>query len=726
MEWKKLPLRPKLTLFILIGTLFVLLSSTAVIISSVTDQEEDLAYEQSIEIARKYANHFDADMKANHAIGQTIATSMSQYNSADREEVNNILRELLETNPDLVGTYVCYEPNAFDGKDSEYVGASGHDATGRFIPYWNKLTGELVVDPLLDYDTLDYYQVPKTTETYFVTEPYFYEGVFIISFVSPIMKDGQFIGMGGVDVSLNYLDEVVNRVKAFDTGYAFMTGNSGIMISHPTRKENVGFTTLYDNGIPEIDKMANEIKNGSSGYIETVDPITGKMSVMFYEPVRTSNFAFILVVPKDDMLAGVDALRERLMIISAISIIFMGGVAFLISESITRPINSIVGDFKEISDDAVNGKPGLRADTDVDIDFKKIPEGLNDILDVLQESNRLKEEMEKIIENSPAIVFKWRAENDWPIEFVSKNITQFGYSRDDLMIHETRYASMVHPDDLKRVENELDTNIKKGHGEFNIEYRILTKSGKERWVDERTFIRRDESGNAVLLQGIVVDIDERKRAEEKLLKVEDIRKKEIHHRIKNNLQVISTLLYLESEKFKEKDVIGAFKDSQDRVRTMALVHEELYQSEDMESICFAEYSRNLINYLSQSYIIGDSEVTIKLNVKDIYLSMDIGIPLGIIINELVSNALKYAFNEGESGRINIDMDHTGDEFTLIVSDNGVGIPEEIDFRDTESLGLQLVTTLVGQIDGSIELNREQGTKFTIKFEERIQNTAEMG
>ncbi|MCD4703555.1 MAG: PAS domain-containing protein [Methanosarcinaceae archaeon] len=725
MEWKKLPLRSKLTLFILVGTLFVLLTTTAVIISSVTSQEEELAYQQSIEIARKYANQFDADMKTDHAIGKTIAISMSQYNSADREEVNDMLRELLVTNPNLVGTYVCYEANAFDGRDNEYIDAPGHDVTGRFIPYWNKLTGELVLDPLLDYDSLEYYQVPKAIEADFVTEPYFYEGVFIISFVSPIMKEGQFVGIGGVDVSLNYLDDVMNQVKAFDTGYAFMTGNSGIMISHPTNKESVGFTTLYDYDIPKINKMADEIKNGSSGYIETVDPITGEISVMFYEPVQTSNFAFILVVPKDEMLAGVAALRERLMIIFAMSIIFMGGVAFLISESITRPINRIVDGFKDISDDAVSGKLDLRANTDVDIDFRKIPESLNEILDTLQESNRLKEEMEKIIENSPAIVFKWRTENNWPIEFVSKNITQFGYSRDELMTNNTLYASMIHPDDLKKVEDELNTNVKGGHSEFNIEYRILTKSGEVRWVDERTFIRRDESGDADLLQGIVVDINERKRAEEKLLKVEDIRKKEIHHRIKNNLQVISTLLYLESEKFMEKDVIDAFKNSRNRIRTMALVHEKLYQSEDMESVGFAEYSRNLINYLSQSYVLEDSKVTIELNVKDIYLSMDTAIPLGIIINELVSNALKYAFNDGEVGRINIEMDRAGDEFTLIVSDNGIGIPEEIDFRATESLGLQLVTTLVEQIYGSIELSREHGTQFTIKFEEHIQQTAEV-
>lgn len=828
-EWKNVPLRSKLILFIVIGVLLVLVTSTAVIISTVTNQEVDLAYEQSIEKSRGYANQFDVDMRKNHAIGQTIANSLAAYETADRDEVNDILKELAVKNPDLLGTYVCYEPNAFDGNDRTFVNAPGHDSTGRFIPYWNRISGDLQLDPLLNYDTSDYYQLPKKLKEEQIIDPYFYEGVFIVSYVTPIIKDGEFIGIGGVDVSLTYLDEVVSEVKAFDTGYAFMTGNTGILVSQPEQKDWIGYKTLYDFNVPEITAMADDIKGGEGGYIDTIDPTTGKEVVMFYEPIKTGDFSFILVVPKEEMLAGVVELRNNLIVISTISIIFMTGLAALIAGFVTRPIKEIVASFKDVSDAAVGGKIYARADTDVDIDFKDIPSGLNEILDAftkpmaetmhvanglakgelktrvtpglkgdfkdlgdtldrfaeklnniidesnsvlmafqkedftqkisikgegdfriltdgieetrqalykitteqkkakqelikyaeeLEHSNQMKEEMERVVENSPVIVFKWKAEKGWPIEFVSKNISQFGYSLEDFASGKVKYGDIVHPQDLPRVEAELQKKCDEGYNQFNIEYRILTKYGTVLWADERTFIRRDEDGNVNYLQGIIVNIDERKRAEEALIKIEDIRKKEIHHRIKNNLQVISTLLYLESDKFKDKKVKEAFRDSQDRVRTMALVHEKLYQSEDMESIDFADYTKNLINYLSQSYVVGNRDIKIDLKVEDIFLNMDTAVPLGIIINELVSNSLKYAFEDKkDKGTISVDIKHAGDNFTLTVCDNGCGIPEDIDFRETESLGLQLVTNLVEQIDGTITLDKEKGTKFIIQFTE---------
>ncbi|WP_318531506.1 histidine kinase dimerization/phosphoacceptor domain -containing protein [Methanohalophilus profundi] len=605
----------------------VLITSTAVIISTVTTQEEELAYDQSIQKAKNYANMFDIEMRSNQATGQAIAHSLTQYHSENRTEINNILLKLLEENPDLLGTYVCYEPNTFDGMDSSYVNTTGHDETGRFIPYWNRIPGNITLDPLLDYETSGYYQLPKKLKRDIVTEPYYYEGVFIVSYVTPIIREGEFIGIGGVDVSLNHLNDVVNKVKSFDTGHAIMTGNTGILISHPTNEELVGEKTLYDYDVPEITRMADEIKLGKSGYIETIDPITGKDVVMFYEPIKTSNFAFILVVPKDEMLAGVTDLRNRLLLISSISLIFMGAVAILITRSVTGPINEIVNDFKNISDAAIGGKLDERAETDVDIDFREIPEGLNDILNALENASQLREEMEKVVNNSPVIVFKWKAEKNWPVEVVSKNISQFGYSPEDFGPNGLGYGDIIHPDDLPEVEAKLGEICSGQETQFNIEYRILTKDGETRWVDERTFIQREQREiihhminkdndinshvsdlegkchDVKYLQGVIVNIDERKQAEEALLKIEDIRKKEIHHRIKNNLQVISTLLYLESEKFRDEDVLDAFNNSRDRVRTMALVHEKLYQSKDMESIDFADYSKNLINYLSQSYVL---------------------------------------------------------------------------------------------------------------------------
>jgi two-component sensor histidine kinase len=197
--------------------------------------------------------------------------------------------------------------------------------------------------------------------------------------------------------------------------------------------------------------------------------------------------------------------------------------------------------------------------------------------------------------------------------------------------------------------------------------------------------------------------------------IEQIRKKEIHHRIKNNLQVISSLLDLESDKFQDQKVIEAFRNSQSRVISMALVHEELYKSEDMESIDFSDYIIKLVNDLSHSYMMDTGDINIRIHIDAIFLDMDIAIPLGMIVNELVSNSFKHAFRPGDKGDILIDLSFDGEKFTLVVCDNGAGFPEEVNFRETESLGLQLVTTLVDQIDGTIELERTEVTRFIITF-----------
>jgi PAS domain S-box-containing protein len=844
------PLRTKMIVYTVLGVFLILTASTAVIISTVTTQEEKLAYQQSVEMASNYANQFDTDMKANLVVARTISTTMESYETADRDEALMILENLLRDNPHLLGTYVAFEPDSFDGKDAEFVNAPAHDETGRFVPYWNKMNGTASVAPLLHYDTSDYYQLPKATKGDVLTEPYFYEGVFMVSYVSPIIKDGNFVGIGGVDVSLDYVDEVVSEVRTFDTGYAFMVSNTGILLSHPTHKDWIGKKNLYDFEGEELKKASLDIKNGISGHLETTGPTTGKTVIMFYEPVETGDFAFVLVVPKEEMLAGVTDLRDRLLIISAISILFMAALAYMIARSVTKPINRIVDNFKSIAENAVKGELGVRADTDVEVDFREIPKGLNEILNAvvipiretmrvtnalakgelkervnvdvqgefreledtldkfsetlnmiiddsnavltafqhnnfkrpirvqgqgdfklltdgieetrlvldrvttqrreaekalieyarkLEHSNRLKEEMERIINNSPVIVFLWKYEEGWPIEFVSENVTRLGYEVEDFTSRKILYGDIVHPEDMEKVEVELARNVGSGCEDYSSEYRILTRSGEVRWVDERTFIQRDEKGE-VHLQGIILDITEHKKAEEALLQMEEIRKKEIHHRIKNNLQVISTLLYLESGNFNDEKVIEAFRDSQHRVKSMALVHEKLYQSEDMISVDFADYIQNLTNYLFGAYSVGDRNISLKLDVDNVFLGMDTAVPLGIIINELVSNALKHAFSEGESGEICVclkkegngrtgtEPEHarTGKEnkaeiqgncFSLVVRDNGKGFPEEIDFRETDSLGLQLVITLVDQIEGSIELDIGMGTKFGIRFRE---------
>jgi len=146
---------------------------------------------------------------------------------------------------------------------------------------------------------------------------------------------------------------------------------------------------------------------------------------------------------------------------------------------------------------------------------------------------------------------------------------------------------------------------------------------------------------------------------------------------------------------------------------MALVHEELYRSKDMESIDFSDYLIKLVNELSYSYIIEKESLHIKTDVETVFLDMDTAIPLGMIVNELISNSFKHAFSPRQKGEIHVNLSLDKEKLTLVVGDNGIGFPENINFRETDSLGLQLVTTLISQIGGIIELERDKGTRFRI-------------
>jgi two-component sensor histidine kinase len=232
---------------------------------------------------------------------------------------------------------------------------------------------------------------------------------------------------------------------------------------------------------------------------------------------------------------------------------------------------------------------------------------------------------------------------------------------------------------------------------------------------------------------VLTDLTEEKKNEEMLAHTETIRKKEIHHRIKNNLQVISSLLDLQAEKFKNREcikdseVLEAFRESQNRVISMALIHEELHEGKGGDTLNFSLYLKKLIESLFQTYWLGNTDININIDMEEnLFFDMDTAVPLGIIINELISNSLKHAFIGRDEGEIRIKLyrersiefeseDCESNSFTLIVSDDGVGIPESLDLENPDTLGIQLVASLVDQLDGKFGLKRNNGTEFTIRF-----------
>jgi PAS domain S-box-containing protein len=230
---------------------------------------------------------------------------------------------------------------------------------------------------------------------------------------------------------------------------------------------------------------------------------------------------------------------------------------------------------------------------------------------------------------------------------------------------------------------------------------------------------RDTAGKSIGAIGIALDITERKHAEEQVkasLKEKEALIREMSHRVTNNLQVISSLLNLQAGYIPDGPSRRVFMESQTRLKALALIHEKLYQSEDLTSIDFSGYIRSLVVHLFRAYKTSAHAVAMQLDVDAVILDIDRAIPCGLIVNELVSNALKYAFPNGKTGEIRIDL-HEEEEkrLALIVSDNGVGFPAEMDFRQTASLGLQLVNTLTDQLEGTITLARNHGTTFKIVF-----------
>ncbi|MBK7455170.1 MAG: HAMP domain-containing protein [Anaerolineales bacterium] len=327
----------------LVLIIFVGLTLVSILMSG--SSEKKLAYDAASQMAANYANSFNVKMSTNQSIGKTLSYVMAGYQAANREETLLVIRGLVDNNPGILGAYVGYEPNAFDGQDKVYANQPGHDQTGRFIPYWNRLTGVMTLDPLADYETSDYYLIPKKTGADSVIEPYLYQGVLMTSYISPILdKSGNFLGIAGVDVSLNDLDTEVSKIKVFESGYALLVSNTTIFVSAPD-KDLIGQKTLADfakeKNNPQLEKVAEEILAGKTGYIQTTDPFNNNAVTMFFAPVQTGQWSLVVVAPDAEMLAGVNQLRLTLIIACLIGIFMMSILIWFIATRLTRPIVAI-------------------------------------------------------------------------------------------------------------------------------------------------------------------------------------------------------------------------------------------------------------------------------------------------------------------------------------------------------------------------------------------------
>ncbi|HEY3250366.1 MAG TPA: PAS domain S-box protein [Ignavibacteria bacterium] len=297
--------------------------------------------------------------------------------------------------------------------------------------------------------------------------------------------------------------------------------------------------------------------------------------------------------------------------------------------------------------------------------------------------------------------------------------TIFGYSRAEML---GNTLTMLMPEQMRNLHlSSLNNYIKTGKKKINwyaIEFKGRHKSGKEIPL-EISFSEYIKNGSHSFT-GIIRDISERKKKDEQIiqsLKEKEILLKEIHHRVKNNLQIIKSLLSIQLKFIKDKDAAAFITESMDRITSISLIHELLYKDRHLSKIEFNNYLRQITYHLFNVYGIDSERITIEVNANNIFLGIDAAVPCGLIINELLTNCLKYAFPGDRKGKIFIDINTYSDKgVTLRVFDNGIGISREFDINNPPSMGMQLVKTLATQLDGNIELeSNNNGTKFILKF-----------
>ena len=455
-------------------------------------------------------------------------------------------------------------------------------------------------------------------------------------------------------------------------------------------------------------------------------------------------------------------LEQTIMIVLLGFAVYLALSLFFVNRSIASPLQKLVKSAEIIGSGNLDHRTNISGKDEISqlsgkfdqmtTNLKAVTASKDDLNKEIIERKEAEKELENIFNLSPDMICVCTPEG----KFIKVNLScerVLGYTTDEIL--KLGWAKLVHPDDMENTNKEVEKQLK-GNSTINFVNRFRCKDGTYKileWqatpsidgivyattrditmrkqaeeelqkakdeLEERIEERTAELKSTVeLLQD---EISERKKAEEKIkasLKEKDVLLQEIHHRVKNNMQVISSLINLQQKHIKDKDSIEMLAETQNRIKSMALIHEKLYKSKDMAKIDFIKYIEDFSQDLFGFYKVDNARIALKVDGRDTFFGIDTAIPCGLVINELVSNSLKYAFPDNRKGNIRIELHPINNkEFELAISDNGIGIPEDLDIKSTESLGLKLVDVLVQQIRGNIKCNRTNGTEFIIKFQKK--------
>ena len=358
---------------------------------------------------------------------------------------------------------------------------------------------------------------------------------------------------------------------------------------------------------------------------------------------------------------------------------------------------------------------------------KKAEEALgvkrNELAERIEEVNNLNERLSYILEGTNVGTWEWNVQTG-KTTFNERWAGIIGYTLAEISpVSIDTWAGFVHPDDFTVSEDLLERHFNGELEFYECEARMRHRNGDWVWVLDRGKVYKwTEDGKPLLMYGTHQDITDRKRAEEQIkasLKDKEVLLREIHHRVKNNLALINSLLDLRIEYAMSRTPKEMFDEVRTRIRSMAVAHEILYESENLAHLSVPDYIGDLLNHIIHYHAQVASPVVVEKEIEDVFFGLDTAIPVGFLLTELVSNCLKHAFPNKEQKKVKISISSVGErEFDLIVADNGIGIPVDVDFAHPRSMGFELIDSFVQQLHGRIEINRDKGTEVRIRFRDR--------
>ena len=336
-----------------------------------------------------------------------------------------------------------------------------------------------------------------------------------------------------------------------------------------------------------------------------------------------------------------------------------------------------------------------------------------------EEVSRSEERLRHAMDGTNAGIWNWNIQNG-EASIDEKSAALLGYTLDELKPFDFQtWMSLKHPDDVKVADEQLMKHIRGETDQYSFETRMKRKDGSWVWIHGRgKIIDWDNNQKPLRMFGTHVDITERKRAEEKiksLIAEKELILKDVHHRIKNNMNTLHSLFALQAGTLKNQEAIAAIEDAKTRVRSMMVIYDKLYQAASFDSISLAHYLPSLLDDIIANFANSPS-VRLEKKIEDVTLDVKKAQTLGIVINELLTNIMKYAFVGKSDGLISVSVSLKDKTVFLAIQDNGVGLPESVSFEDPSSFGLMVVGTLTRQLEGTIRVERGNGTRILLEFE----------